>query len=231
MNYNISEQLSILDEKKMKIKSIVNEMDDKTQEYEKEMKCLSDKIINKRKEVDEIESKIVTIRLGDLIDELSWLSGNDACDIETSIKFSMDFNSMEDFFEFIDEIQDTGKNCLISNVRFEIKCKKKKNNDESISFDYFTFMDFNLGMVQSSGYLLINHGLCSFESYTTTDEITVNFSLEKNRDDILCNFKLGDLNKENNYSWYPADLFIQAIFNINKREYDKNVDKIRSKKM
>lgn len=228
MSYNIYEQLSVLNEKTEKARSIVKKIEMKRCEYENIFASLTGELQSVQNEINELKSNVVTLRLGDLLDELSWLSGNSVNNIKTLIKFNMTFSSMDDFFSFIDGILDNGKKYLAKNVRFRLWCDLSKDNSLGVPFDYFTFFDLDLSAVQNDGFLLINHCLCEIEPYSN-EELSVTFSIEKNISDILCDINLGDLKDKDNVSWYPADLFMQAVINSCQREYNRKVDKIRKR--
>lgn len=225
---NIKESFSILNEKKGEIKDKIRLIELKKREYEDVFSSLNSELSILKSELKELRENVVSVKLGDLLDELSWLSGANLDKIKSSIKFSMHFASIEHFYEMIDDIKDNGRNHLVKNVRFRLWNELDKQNLYSVPFDYFTFLDFDLRNIQNDGSLLIEHFMCEIEPYSN-EEIFVTFSLEKNINDVICNFNLGSLKSESAASWYPGDLFLQAIVNCSQKYYNLKVDKIREK--
>ena len=104
MIYNINEELSNMNENKKRVDSIVENLKMKMDEYEKSIGLLKEELSVSRKELDLIKNSLVCVRLGDLIDEISWLSGVDKNKISTLLSFNKMFPSMEDAFSYIDNI-------------------------------------------------------------------------------------------------------------------------------
>ena len=226
MIYNINEELTNLMEKKMKVDSVVEDIKIKMDEFEKSIARLKEELSVSRKELDLIKNSFIQIRLGDLIDEISWLSGVSKNKISTSLSFSKIFPSMEDAFRYVDQINDSDGIYLINNVKFSMKSNLSKEDIGCFPFSYFSFLSFDFNEIQYDGILLKDHCLVSFEPFTN-GEVSLNVSIGKDIDDVICNIPFYELEYENNTSWYPADLFAQAIINVSSREYNSKVDKIR----
>lgn len=225
---NIKESFSILNEKKGEMSAKIKLIELKRREYEDVFSSLNSELRILKAELKELRENIVSVKLGDLLDELSWLSGTSLDEIRSSIKFNMNFASVEQFYEMIDNIRENGGNHLVKNVRFRLWNELNKQNLTSVSFDYFAFLEFDLGDIQNDGKLLVEHIMCEIEPYSN-GEIFVTFSLDKNINDVICNFNLGNLKSESAASWYPGDLFLQAIVNCSQKDYNLKVDKIREK--
>ena len=86
-------------------------------EYEKSIGLLKEELSVSRKELDLIKNSLVCVRLGDLIDEISWLSGVDKNMISTSLSFNKMFPSMEDTFSYIDNINNSNGCYIIDNIK------------------------------------------------------------------------------------------------------------------
>lgn len=228
MSCNIYEYLGELKEKKDEVSSIGKEIESKRREYEEILGQLSERFNTKRNEVAALNETIVSVRLGDLIHELSWLSGVSVNHVCASMKFNIDFSNIDEVFKFIDEVKDNDMSYFHNNVRLRLWSDLENLDDSFVPFDYFTFLPFNMNMVQSDGKKLIDR--CSFkiEPYFN-GKLLVEFSVEKDIQDIVCNFNLRYFEMKDNTSWYPGDLFTQAIINCSQREYNIKADKIRER--
>lgn len=226
MIYNINKELTDLVDKKNRINSVVEEIKIRTEEFEQSIGKLKEELIINRKELDLIKNSFIQIRLGDLIDEISWLSGVSKNKISTSLSFSKIFPSMEDAFRYVDQINDSDGIYLINNVKFSMKSNLSKEDIGCFPFSYFSFLSFNFNEIQCDDKLLKEHCLVSFEPFTN-GEVSLNVSIGKDIDDVICNIPFYELEYENNTSWYPADLFTQAVINVSLRKYNSKVDKIR----
>ena len=228
MIYNINEELNNLMETKKVIGSIAKDIEIRNIEYEKSIEQLKKELILKRNELDFIKSMKIQMKLGDLIDELSWLSGVDVEKISISIKFNHLFSSVQEMFNFFDNIRDNDVSYFVDNVRFNLSSNLRKEYTDAVSFDYFKFLLLDLGMVQCDGKKLIEH--FSYEiKHLPNGELSVLFFINENINDIICDFTFGDFENRDNTSWHPADLFMQAVINCSQKKYNSKIDKIRSK--
>ena len=229
MSCNVNEYLNELEEKRDEISSIGKEIEDKRREYEEIIGQLNAAFNNKRKEIANLKKIVISVRLGDLIDELSWLSGVSVDDICVSIKFNRDFSNIDEMFKLIDEVRNDNKSYFVNNVRFRLWTKITTLDNSFVSFDYFAFLRFDMNSLQRDGKKLIEHCLSNNIEPYTNGELSVEFSVEKDFQDIICDFNLGYLEMKDNTSWYPTDLFRQAIINCSQRSYNIKVDKIRER--
>ena len=228
MIYNINEELTSLEEKRRNVDFVMEDIRVKTEEFEKSIICLKEELIFNRNEVDLIRNSFVQVRLGDLIDEISWLSGVSKNNIFVSLSFSKIFPNMEDSLSFVDDINDSTDSYLVDNVKFSIKSNLSKEDIGVVPFSYFSFLFFDLNDIQYDGKLLKEHCCVSFEPFTN-GEVSLTVSIKKNIDDIICNIPFYDLENKDNISWYPADLFRQALICASLKEYNKKVDMIRKR--
>ena len=228
MIYNINEELTSLEEKRRNVDFIVEDIRVKTEEFEKSIMNLKEELIFSSKQVDLIRNSFIEVRLGDLLDEISWLSGVNKNKIFVSLSFSKIFPNMEDSLSFVDNINDSTDSYLVDNVKFSIKSNLSKDDIGVVSFSYFSFLFFDFNEIQYDGKLLKEHCCVSFEPFTN-GEVSLTVSIKKNIDDIICKIPFYDLENKDNTSWYPADLFRQALINASLREYNSNVDKIRKR--
>lgn len=225
MIYNICEELTYLKDKKKRIDSIVGSIKIKTEEYEKSIEELRQQLVVNRNELDLIKNSFVQVRLGDLIDEISWLSGVNRSNISVSLSVSRIFPSLEDLISFVNDIND---NYLIDNVKFSINSNLSKKDIDGVPFSYFSFLSFYYNDVQYDGKTVKDHCYISHEILTNGD-VSLVIDIIKEIDDVICKIPFYDLEYKDNNSWYPADLFTQAVINVSSREYNSKVDKIRKK--
>lgn len=228
MIYNINEELTNLLDKKNQVNSIVSDIKIMTEKYEKSVEKLKELLIVSRNEYDSIKNSFVRVRLGDLIDEVSWLSGVDRNKIIVSIKFNKIFLNLDETANFVQNICDNNGSYVVENTRFYMSSNLFKEDEDSVSFSYFSFLSFDFNEIQCDGKRLIEHCCFSPESISN-GQVNLTVSTNINIDDIVCDFPFSELESIDNKSWYPADLFTQAIINVSLREYNSKVDKIRKK--
>ena len=228
MIYNINEELTNLLDKKDKVDLIVNDIKSMMEEYERNIKSLKDELIVSRDEYDSIKNSFVRIKLGDLIDEISWLSGVNRNKIMMSIKFNKIFLNLDEAASFVQNICSNNDSYVVSNTRFYLSSNLFKEDKDSVPFSYFLFLSFDFNEIQCDGKRLIEH--CSFSPESISNgQVNLTVSTNLNVDDIMCNIPFSGLDSKDNSSWYPADLFTQAVINVSSREYDSKVDKIRTR--
>lgn len=228
MIFNINEELSNMKNIKGVISSIMEDIQLKTIEYENIIDELKDGIVYNKCKLDLIRDKEINVKLKDLVDEISWLSGIDTSIIFYSLKFHMFFSDMNNLYSFIDNIKFNDISYIINNVKFELKSGLMNDNNGNNGFEYFKFLSFDLGEVQQDGTKMIEK--CSMDVKPFGDDrISVNFVVNEKLDDVILKFKLVELENKDSISWYPADLISMAIINCSSREYNLQVDKVRKK--
>jgi len=192
---------------------ITLEISRKKEEYETIMNQLRTMLSQKDKEINELRNSIIfTIRLGDLLCEISKLSGVKINDMEVSLETNVAFLGEHDFGQMFKLLNESKCSYFI-----RMKLTSIAKDSSSIPFHYFCFLPLDFKKVQSDGMLLVDH--CSLTTRGKTDEIYTEIDIDRNVEDIVLNFNLSCLEMENNTSWYPSDLFSQALVNcIQKKD-------------
>lgn len=148
--------------------------------------------------IDGIET--VSVRFGDLLEELKFVSGYDI----TNIKF----NALTAFAK-ADDIEETNREMKFfgSDLRIDF------GNEKFIFYVFNTFSGYifgDLSDIQADGKTLLEH--CSFENNGTK-----NLVVDKNIDDVICRF---DLKKT--FSWDASvdnDGFLeQAVYSLIRKK-------------
>lgn len=233
MDYSIYERLELLRAKKAEIKVINNEINKMKKEYDENMGDLSCVLDKKKEELAELSDIILSVRLGDLISEISWLSGVDVKNIHVSLETNVSLDELYNLGtpEILDslDIPDDKKVCRV--IRFALWNDHIINTGDSynyVSFNYFMFLELDFNSIQADGKKLIEH--CSVITKNPSGRKAYNeFVIDKDIDNVICDFDLGCVDHRDGISWYPADLFSQAIINCIQRQHEARVDKIRTR--
>lgn len=222
MSCNINEYIDELKVRNSEISSINMEIKNKTEEYEGVIGKLNERLSSQMKDVQNLKNTKIFIKIGELIDELSWLSGISVDKIKVEMKFNMKFSNLDEFFQFTDDVKARD----IKNIRLRLW-----SDNENIynNFDYFMFLSMDTNFICSDGKRLIEHFSALLKPFSCCDELDVTFSVNDNFNNIIFNLNLGEIEHTDNSSWYPSDLFSQAVFNCVQRDYDRRVDKIRKR--
>lgn len=159
------------------------------------------------------EDKIITVKLGDLINELSILSGIDSSEIEAS---------------FTTGIYVIGKNpvdketLLKHNQKLDrrimsltLKGGKRHNDNHFI----YTYLDtpMNFDEIQADGKSLYDHceAVWGYVDDIPSKDIETSLEVYYDIEDIFCRFNLNKIMIEEEYknSHYPKDLLTNALLN------------------
>ena len=205
---NVSQYLERLKEIRTDISLINSEIKETREEYEKTMSVLGNKLSVKEREMIELqENMVISIRFGDLIQEISMLSGIEINNIRVKLETNVAFDGLHNFNTMLNMLVESKKSYYI-----RMSLSSFNGNDCVKSFDYFTFLPFSLNEIQADGKMLVSH--CS-EVVKRSDgheytEIIINEGIEN----IILNFDLRyfEIDKDN-VSWYPSEMFTQAIVN------------------
>ena len=200
------------------------------EEIESEIKEISNTVLARRIASDDYEDIYFSIRLGDLISEISYLSGVRIDDIHVSLLTNIrcDDEVIDD--KVLDEIE---KSIECSEepkgIMFRLWSEANKNYDNYISFSYFTFLPFmGFSSIQASGRQLLEH--ISFVDRKYGDILQhKEVVIDKDIENVVCNFSAGCLNYTNGISWYPASLISQAVINCVLMQYDEKIGKVKAR--
>lgn len=153
-------------------------------------------------EINDLGNNNVLVRLGDLVAELSKLTGIDILnmDISANIYESVSRTASSDMVEIIVSlysslIEDESKHQFIYEIRYQTREEEK----------------------QADGKLLSDH--CSLGySYTTRSGYSMVRILNRNIGELLCKIKIKNLIGKDHDKWYPVSLISKAILNCIEQE-------------
>lgn len=221
MSFNIDECLDEIKMGKEEVNNINKKIIDMHNEYLRNISLLGQELKIKNDSLQQLKKQTVSFSLGSFIDELSWLSLISVGKINVSLEFNKIFSDLDSFFQFGGNTE----NFNVNSVRLRIWSNDNLYNN----FDYFMFLDMDMNMICYNGKRLIECFSVSLEPFSTSEELLGKFSLNKEFIDIPLCFDLSKFEYNDGVSWYPSDLFSQAVYNCAQRNYDFKVDKIRQR--
>jgi len=177
-------------------------------------------------ELEKLEKTKITISLGDLLDELSYLSGVLREDISVKVDTKISFagkRSMDEMINLYKKVSEREKTVM----QVRIKDSSEKNR-----FNYYIYFPLDMDEVQADGRRLVEYLVPSnyavFDGYDYTHLVVCGDIKNLN-----CHFSVKDLELDDKFgSWYPSELIRMAIINcINKKKNHKNVmGKVKERK-
>lgn len=218
--YNIRELLEQLNENKKRLDNIVQDMAQKRRDYETSLIPLKEEYSTISDESSKIGSTKFSIKLGDLLDEMCWLSETNVEDLEISLYANVSLDGVHNIEDFLGYISDVN-NC-------HINFRLSSDNKGDYSFNYATLLSMNLNSIQADGRTLLEHCSAVVERRRNGGEYT-ELVVDKDIENVILSFNLNYLSMETSATWRPADLFTQAVLNCEEREQNARVDKIRQR--
>ena len=168
------------------------------------------------------EDKIITVKLGDLINELSILSGIDSFEIEASFKTGIYVigENPVDKATLLKHNQKLDRRIMSLTLR-----GGKRHNDNQFIYVYLN-TPMNFDEIQADGKTLYEHCEAVWGYADDIEWKYIETSLEVYYDikDIICHFNLNEIMKKAEYenTYYPKDLLTNALLNCAEKynEYD-----------
>ena len=225
------------DEKRALEAKIENER----REAEERIKLLSEKETEARDKFNSLGQSVVSVRLGELVEELANLSGINHSDILVNMHCGIMFNKEYTIVEMYEKIKHMycsivfNKEYTIAEMYEMIKqmATKETNDFWSLSLSS-TMFHYVIGMVLSAadldgmqidGITFLEH--CRVKVLGSMIYLDINEKF----DDLIVNIPLSDLICMPDVLWHPKDLMKQAIINCVERSQEKDVSKKRSRKL
>ena len=226
MDFDITEYLKLLEDKKQEEIKVKNTISEKETEFKKSIKPLKDNQIKIRRQIGELKGTKIQLRLCDLIDELSNLSGINTKNISSEIRVTIDcsgYKNIEDVLR---------KKLPKEQLRLLIVGSKKLPFHENHPHPfYFSIkLPFNFFDIQADGKNFFEHCSLKVKNNSKDKKQYIEFLVTENIQDIICNFSLATLTKEEKESWYPAPLINQAIINCASKQHSFDTKKAYEKK-
>lgn len=260
MNNYITEGVKCLQEKKMAINDIntkINEervtfeekiaierkefekkISDDEKEFEKAMHTLRKKLEHLLSEFHLLYNDSTSVRFGDLINELSRLTGIKVSNIEVDINYNVVFNGGYTRHT-INELLDSASISIRhggdeSRPNFEVVLKDSTfgSDADRCAFLYFIRSNVKLDEVQADGKMFLEHCTATksvdYINFERQEYTTLN--VKKNIPDLILKISLKDLVRGSDMKcWYPADIMKQAVINCVSRGNEREVSKKRSR--
>ena len=204
-------------------------IEDKVRKFEEKIKLMSKELTKVRNRIYSLEMTPVSVRLGDLIDELANLTDIDASNVMINANaiqlLSLPGNCSEAMSKSLD--------AMYGNFRFNhgILISGKGTPSGSLLFCYLIHLNSMLSDVQADGKTLLEHCAVDVEHDMVDKNICTSLNIKDNIDDLILRIPLSKLASDSNAGWYPADLMTQAINNCVVKSQEKEVSKKRSKKL
>lgn len=174
-----------------------------------------------KNELGVLAERLIPIRLGDLLVELALLFGIEVGDIYVDIEIDISFYGKHDMLQMIEFINDfNASNCRTNNSKMKLDlfgCNEEYATTCEPVFEYYSLLPVDLEEYQDDGRKLIDY--CSIKYAYDDNGVYTKIVINKDIENIVCNFNLGYLDRENDSDWKPADMFTQAIINCLEKGY------------
>ena len=239
MNDNLMERIEELQKCRERLTNIradiAKEETDFAEHIKEERRKHEEKIKPMSKEVAKVRNRIyslgwtpVSVRLGDLIDELVNLTGIDMSNVVIDANVIQLLSLLGNCSEEVSK----SLNTTYDNFRFNhgILISGKGTSSGSLLFCYLIHLNSMLSDVQADGKTLLEHCAVDVEYDAVDKNIYTNLNIKDNIDDLILRIPLSKLMSDSNAGWYPADLMKQAIINCTEKSQEKDVSKDNVKK-
>lgn len=195
----------------------------KEREADKKIKLMEEEATKLHEKIDSLEKKVVSIRLGDLIEELANVAEISTTDITVDIWPGIIFKGEHTSQEMSELIKQRATKehsdmwyLKLSSISYY--CKKE------CTFCYEMMINVDLNSRQADGKTLLEH--CTVVPWN--GHVLLEF--DGNYDDLSFNISLSYLTIESDPLWCPADLMTQAVINCGERSDSEEMSKDNAKK-
>lgn len=179
--------------------------------------ALQSEIVSKEYEVNDLGEMDISVRIGDLLDQLSRLSGISREDIVIKLETSV---VMQDFLKTVKmPLNGLDYHKLIITIDGR---DSKRDRD----FKYMTSIPLDVDLLSKKDGSLGEH--CSLRYDVEYGDRYTRVILDKDVDDIVLNFNLKQLDVRDSASWYPANLFAGAIICAIREKKDRDKKRVRT---
>ena len=207
----------------------ISELKERVQQIENhQIQPIQTDVKEKNKDLRTLGGEIVAdIRFGDLVEELSEITGVLPDDMIADINYDFVFFNGWNRDDF------TRKKPL-QELKIII-CKKgdnyeKRDNHQGLDFCYILSFIGNLNELQADGRRLVEHSYVKevYDDFRCSRQLTYLCTVPENVMDIICHFSLTDIaSSYETENYYPKDLLAQAIINNQNKKRAKSLEKIR----
>ena len=226
MSFDISEYLKLLEDKKKEEEAVKNTIEKKDKEYRENIKPFKDAQIKIKREIGELKATKILLKLGDLINELAILSGINVENISLEIRATIDCSNYKNIEDLLRK--------KLTNERLRLLIAGSKNlpfnENHPHPFYYSIKLPFNFNEIQADGKTFFEHCSLRVKNSNKDKKQYIEFLVTENIEDVICNFSLSTLTKEDKESWYPSSLIKQAIINCASKQHSFETKKVYEKK-
>ena len=219
----LSELLEIMNRNKDEYNAIVQEMAQKRRDYEASLVPLKQRLGMISGELSQLGCRTVSVKLGDLLDEICWLSETNVEDIDVSLTSNVSLDGVYDMNEFLRFVGNS-KNY---SMKFSLSNNGKDSNKQYM-FNFLTNLSMDFDSIQADGKTLLEHCSTCISKRLNRMQYT-ELVVDKDIDNIILEFNLNYLNLDTCAMWRPADLFTQAVINCIDRKNNARTAKIRQR--
>lgn len=212
-------------------------MNSNTRDRLNKYKMLNDEIIRlssqmdkKKQEVNDLTDSGIVVRMGDLLNEISRLTGFDRNEMKVNVDTLIAYYGKYDRFQM---------SCLRANGRSDLTIRDECELSITISsgennllggFLYPNiYVPFDFNDIQADGKMMYEHmDICHRIDPKTKEEYTT-YVVDKNIDDLILNIPFEYLTYPDDMDWYPAYIFTQAVIHCGDRNYNSRNQFVRSR--
>lgn len=212
-------------------------MNSNTRDRLNKYKMLNDEIVRlsldidkRQQELDDLTDSGIVVRLGDLLNEISRLTGFDRNDIKVIINTLISYKGKYDRY---------GISCLRANGRSDLAINDECtlsitiSSGDKDSFGGFLYpniyVPFDFNDIQADGKMMYEHMNVCHRIDSKTKEGYTTYIVDKNIDDLILNIPFEYLTYPDNMDWYPAYIFTQAVIHCGDKNYNSRNQYVRSR--
>lgn len=212
-------------------------MNSNTRDRLNKYKMLNDEIIRlssqmdkKKQEVNDLSDGGIVVRLGDLLNEISMLTGFPRSEMKITINTLIAYYGKYDRYHMAC-LRANGRSDIVINDECRLNITISSGNNES--FDGFLYpniyVPFDFNDVQADGKMMYEHMNVCHRIETSTNRDYTTYIVDKNIDDLILNIPFEYLTYPDNMDWYPAYIFTQAVLHCGDKNYNSRNQYVRSR--
>ena len=212
-------------------------MNSNTRDRLNKYKMLNDEIIRlssqmdkRQQEVNDLTDSGIVVRMGDLLNEISRLTGFDRNEMKVNVDTLIAYYGKYDRFHLA---------CLRADGRSDLAIRDECNlsitisSGEKNSFCCFLYpniyVPFDFNDIQADGKMMYEHMNVCHRVETNTNREYTTYVVDKDIDNLILNIPFEYLTYPDNMDWYPAYIFTQAVMHCGDRSYNSRNQYVRSR--
>jgi len=200
-------------------KKVISHFKQELANCEMNLSFLQEELDISRKEICSMANVLVSVRLGDLLYEITKLSGIGNSDIRVKVDTDLELLGIHSEGEMFNLFNQSEGNYNV------ILMIEGVNVNKSGLVMYLTHFPLNRDLKEKNNGSLLNH--CSTKVVNNFGRVYTKVVIDKDIEDIVINFKLYHLDKLESYYWYPSELFTQAVINCLNKDNKKSKKRVK----